>query len=275
MAGGRSTGVRLADGTRLEAAHFVASAIDAPCTMRLAGEEHFPEPVRRKLQAWHWGNHSLLSLHLALNGPPRYRSAAFDPDIDRAFNVFFGFDDTDRLVRCFDQCRRHEFPDHPMGNGACNTLFDPTYAPAGKQVAFWWPFAPYALLDGPEGWDRRKKEYTERLLGVWREYAPNPTQDNVLGGLLHTPLDIERRNANMVQGAVRMCAYIASQLGVNRPHPLLADNRSPIPGLYLCGSSNHGGGVNGAPGYNAANAIAEDLELRRPWTRVPAPAWAG
>ncbi len=181
---------------------------------------------------------------------------------------------TAQVIRCFEQCRRGEFPDHPMGNGACNTLFDPTYAPAGKHVAFWWPFAPYALPDGPEGWDRRRKEYTERLLDVWRGYAPNLGSD-VLAAHLYTPLDLERRIPNMVRGAVRMGAYVPSQLGINRPHPSLADNRTPIEGLYLCGSSCHGGGVNGAPGYNAANAIATDLGLTRPWTPVPPPEWKG
>ncbi len=123
---------------------------------------------------------------------------------------------TAQVIRCFEQCRRGEFPDHPMGNGACNTLFDPTYAPAGKHVAFWWPFAPYALPDGPEGWDRRRKEYTERLLDVWRGYAPNLGSD-VLAAHLYTPLDLERRIPNMVRGAVRMGAYVPSQLGINRP----------------------------------------------------------
>src|SRR6266568_2843139 len=89
-----------------------------------------------------------------------------------------------------------------------------------------------------------------------------------------TPLDIERLNANMVRGAVRMGAYIPSQLGINRPHPLLSGTRTPIEGLYLCGSSTgNGGGINGAPGYIAANAIADDLGLERPWARVPAPEW--
>jgi phytoene dehydrogenase-like protein len=275
VAGGRATGVRLADGRRLPATRFVASAIDAPGTMRLAGEEHFPDDVREKLRAWHWGHHSLVTLHLALTEPPAYASAAFDPDLARAFNVFLGFDDVAQVVRCFEQCRRGEFPDHPMGNGACNTLFDPSYAPPGRHVAFWWPFAPYALPDGPEGWDRRRREYTERLLEVWRAYAPNLTRDTVLATYLYTPLDLERRIVNMVRGAVRMGAYVPSQLGINRPHPLMAGNRTPIEGLYLCGSSCHGGGVNGAPGYNAANAIAADLGLRRPWTPVPPPEWAG
>ncbi len=273
--GGRAVAVRLADGTRIDGTRLVASGIDAPTTIQLAGESNFPATITDKLAKWHWGDHSLVTLHLALNAPPRYASATFDPDIERAFNVFFGFDDTGEVVRCFDQCRRGEFPDVPMGNGACNSIFDPTYAPAGKHVAFWWPFAPYALPGGPAEWGRCKGEYTARLLEVWRGYAPNLTASNVLATHLFTPLDIERRNSSMKQGAVRLGAYIPSQLGINRPHALLADNRTPVEGLYLCGSSNHGGGANGAPGYNAANAIATDLKIHRPWVPVAPPEWNG
>lgn len=271
----RATGVRLADGTRIEATRFVASGIDAPGTMHLAGPQHFPAPVREKLDNWHWGDHSLVTIHLALDAPPAYAAAKFDPDIDRAFNVFFGFDDTEQVIRCFEQCRNGEFPDWPMGNGACNSLFDPTYAPQGKHAAFWWPFAPYALRGGPEEWDRRKQDVTARLLEVWRGYAPNLTADNVLATFLLTPIDIERGNSAMQRGAVRLGAYVPSQLGINRPHPSLAKNRTPIEALYLCGSSCHGGGANGGPGYNAANAIVADLALARPWTPVAAPEWSG
>ena len=71
-----------------------------------------------------------------------------------------------------------------------------------------------------------------------------------------------------------MGAYIPSQLGINRPHPLLSGTRTPIDGLYLCGSSTgNGGGINGAPGYIAANTIADDLGLKVPWARVPAQAF--
>ena len=273
--GGRAVAVRLADGSRIDGTRFVASGIDAPSTIQLAGERHFPAPITEKLAKWHWGDHSLVTLHLALHAPPRYASEQFDPDIQRAFNVFFGFDDTEQVTHCFDQCRRGEFPDTPMGNGACNSMFDPTYAPAGKHTAFWWPFAPYSLPGGPGEWDRRKDEYSARILEVWRQFAPNLDASNVQGSYLFSPLDIERRNRSMQQGAVRLGAYIPSQLGINRPHPLLAGNRTPIEGLYLCGSSNHGGGANGAPGYNAANAIAMDLNLKRPWTPVAAPEWNG
>ena len=53
------------------------------------------------------------------------------------------------------------------------------------------------------------------------------------------------------------------QLLFNRPVPGYAKYRTPIDGLYLCGSSAHpGGGVMAAPGANAAREIL--LDLRRP-----------
>ena len=271
---GRAGGVRLADGETIEACRLVASAIDAPATMRMAGEELFPDGVREKLNNWHWGNHSLVTLHLALREQPRYRSASFDPAIDRAFNVFFGMDDIDQVAQCFEHCAANRFPDVLMGNGACNSAVDPTYAPADRHVAFWWPFAPYAVDGDAHNWDRRKEDYKARVLGVWREFAANLDDDNVHASFLFTPLDVERLNVNMVRGAVRMGAYVPAQLGINRPHPLLSGTRTPIEGLYLCGSSTgNGGGINGAPGYIAANAIADDLQLERPWTPVPPPQW--
>jgi phytoene dehydrogenase-like protein len=48
----------------------------------------------------------------------------------------------------------------------------------------------------------------------------------------------------------------------------LPGSRTPVEGLYICGSSS-----GGAPGYIAANAIADDLRLKCRWTPVPSPEW--
>lgn len=272
--GGHATGVRLADGRVVSGSKFVVSAIDFPTTLTMAGEERFPDPVREKAKSWHWGNHSLVTLHLALKERPRYRAESFDPDMARAYNVFFGMDDIDEVASCFDDCAAKKFPKVLMGNGACNSAFDPTYAPAGRHSAFWWPFAPYSVDGSPQEWDRNRAGYTQRILDYWRVYASNLDDQNLLGSYLFTPLDVERLNANMRQGAVRMGAYVPSQLGINRPHPLMPGSRTPVEGLYLCGSSSgNGGGVNGAPGYIAANAIVDDLRLQRSWKPVPPPEW--
>ena len=272
--GGRATGVKLADGRVVRGNKFVASATDFPSTLDMAGPERFPEAVREKAKAWHWGNHSLVTLHLALKNPPRYRAEAFDPDMARAYNIFFGMDHIDEVASCFDDCAAKKFPKVLMGNGACNSAFDPTYAPPGEHVAFWWPFAPYSVDGSPQQWDANRADYSQRILDYWRVYASNIEGDNLIGSTLFTPLDVERLNSNMRQGAVRMGAYVPNQLGINRPHPLIPGSRTPVEGLYLCGSSSgNGGGVNGAPGYIAANAICDDLKLTRAWTPLPPPEW--
>ncbi|HSJ42278.1 MAG TPA: FAD-dependent oxidoreductase, partial [Xanthobacteraceae bacterium] len=274
VAGGRATGVMLADGRTINGRKFVASAIDFPATVQMAGEELFPEPVREKAKAWHWGNHSLVTLHLALKNPPAYRAAAFDPDVSRAYNIFFGMDHIEDVASCFDDCAAKKFPRILMGNGACNSQFDPSYAPQGRHSAFWWPFAPYSVDGSPQEWERNRAGYTQKVLDYWRIYASNLEGDNLLGSYLFTPLDVETLNANMRQGAVRVGAYVPNQLGINRPHPLMPGSRTPVEGLYLCGSSSgNGGGINGAAGYIAANAIADDLKLKRTWKPVPAPEW--
>ncbi|MDP6618977.1 MAG: NAD(P)/FAD-dependent oxidoreductase [Nitrospinota bacterium] len=273
---GEARGVEVEDGSIIEAARFVASGIDAPQTMRLAGEEHFPREVVEKLRNWNWGCYSLATLHLALDEAPRYASERFGPDVGKAYNLFVGAEDSGEIQQILKEVEEGRFPSKPMGNGACNTLFDPGYAPEGKHIAFWWPFAPYNFKEGgPEAWDGRRKELTERSLEAWRRYAPNLTNKNVQGTYLFTPLDIARRNINMVEGSPRVGAYHPDQLGINRPHPELAHFRTPVKGLYLCGSSNHGGGVNGGPGYNAANVVAEDLGIQRWWTPMAPPDWRG
>jgi phytoene dehydrogenase-like protein len=71
-------------------------------------------------------------------------------------------------------------------------------------------------------------------------------------------------------GSARMGGYTAEQFGITRPHPDMADYRVPwVDGLYHCASTSpNGGGVNCAPGYNAAGIIAEDLGMDRWWPRM-------
>jgi phytoene dehydrogenase-like protein len=130
-------------------------------------------------------------------------------------------------------------------------------------------------VDGsPQEWERNRAEYARRILDYWRIYASNLEGENLIGTYLFTPLDVGKLNANMRQGAVRVGAYVPNQLGINRPHPLMPGSRTPVEGLYLCGSSSgNGGGITGAPGYIAANAIVDDLRLARSWKPVPAPEW--
>jgi phytoene dehydrogenase-like protein len=94
-------------------------------------------------------------------------------------------------------------------------------------------------------------------------YAPG-FKDSVVGRQILSPLDLERM-FGLTGGDIFHGALSLDQLFSARPMLGYADYRSPVPGLYLCGSGAHpGGGVTGAPGHNAARAIAADLA---PWFR--------
>jgi phytoene dehydrogenase-like protein len=59
------------------------------------------------------------------------------------------------------------------------------------------------------------------------------------------------------------------QLFSFRPSPALSNYRTPIKGLYLCGSGSHpGGGVMGIPGLNASRVAIRDSRRRRLFRKV-------
>jgi phytoene dehydrogenase-like protein len=89
-------------------------------------------------------------------------------------------------------------------------------------------------------------------------YAPG-FKTSVIARQSFSPLDLERifglPNGDIFHGAMTL-----DQLFSARPMLGFADYRMPIGGLYLCGSGAHpGGGVTGAPGHNAAQAVIADL----------------
>jgi phytoene dehydrogenase-like protein len=142
--------------------------------------------------------------------------------------------------------------------GACPTLFDPSQAPAGGHTAFLWEKVPYE-----RDWDTERDRHAAHRLGFWTEYAPNLAHDT-LGWFARSPLDTERTLPNMRRGDLLVGAFANGQVGYDRPFRGAGQYRTPIEGLYLCGSSSHpGGNVTGLPGYNAAQVMLDDLGLAK------------
>jgi phytoene dehydrogenase-like protein len=74
-----------------------------------------------------------------------------------------------------------------------------------------------------------------------------------------TPLDYEREYG-LAEGSGYQGEMALDQLLFMRPVPGWSQYRTPIAGLYLCGAGTHpGGGVTGAPGFNAAREMLADL----------------
>jgi phytoene dehydrogenase-like protein len=69
---------------------------------------------------------------------------------------------------------------------------------------------------------------------------------------------------NTPQGHIFHGELASDQLFFQRPVSRYADYRTPVKGLYVCGSSMHpGGGVSGIPGHNAAREVLKDMGRRQ------------
>ena len=138
---------------------------------------------------------------------------------------------------------------------------DDSLAPPGKHVVnLFGGHAPYRLKGGD--WAEEKETFRKTVFDTVERYAPGFSDDVIAEQLLVAP-DIERI-VNLPQGHIFQGELSLDQLFFQRPVSGYADYRTPIRGLYVCGSSMHpGGGVSGIPGHNAAREILKDRKARR------------
>jgi phytoene dehydrogenase-like protein len=265
---GRATGVTLDDGRQFGAKKLVASAVDLKQTfLNLVSPEHLGEGFVKQIKRFKLDEFSIFGVHLALNEPPRHTSSQFDPDIDRAFKLNIGLERPNDFSKTFSDIRQGKLPQEPGLFCSSPTLFDSNQAPPGKHTALIWQPVPYAPTEaGNGGWNEIKNDFMEQCIAGWRKYAPNLDDRNIIAKTAVTPLDIEQKLINMRAGGVFMGRIMQGQLEYFRPTPELSNCRTPIEGLYLCGSCCHpGGGITGAPGLIAAEVIAEDNDLTKWW----------
>jgi len=113
---------------------------------------------------------------------------------------------------------------------------------------------------GARTWEEAKEPYADHIIDMITDtYAPN-FKSLILKRVVHSPVDMERAIPSAVRGTVTHGAFVPYQMGPMRPIPELADYRTPVPNVYLCGSGSHpGAGVSMAPGRNAAQVILADL----------------
>jgi phytoene dehydrogenase-like protein len=93
-------------------------------------------------------------------------------------------------------------------------------------------------------------------------FAPG-FDERIIRRRVMAPPELERRDANLVGGAVNGGTAALHQQLVFRPIPGLGRPETPVKGLYLASASAHpGGGVHGACGSNAARAALLHSQLR-------------
>jgi phytoene dehydrogenase-like protein len=247
-----AVGVRLANGEEIFAKTVISNADPRRTLFGLVGPQHLdPEVMRQVRNIIYRG--STAKLNLALNGLPQFNGQTAVEQLTGRIRISPSLD---YLERAYDAAKYGRNSDAPSLDMTVPTLHDPALAPAGGHIlSITVQYAPYTLREGD--WDSEREAFAGMVLDTLAEYAPGIREQMVHCQLL-TPLDWEQTYA-LTEGSPTHGHMGLDQLLVMRPIPGWSQYRTPIRNLYLCGAGSHpGGGVTGAPGYNAARTVLSD-----------------
>jgi phytoene dehydrogenase-like protein len=254
-ASGRAVGVALVDGSLVRAQRIVSCAHPVTTYLSLVGEERLPGDVVRDVKRYRTRSGSV-KLNVALSELPAF--ASWDQQGDLHKGLVAVSPSVEYLERAWDDAKYGRMSEHPYVEVVFPTAHEPEgLAPKGKHLMLAFSqYGPYALADG--SWDDGgRDEYAARVLKALGEFAPT-LESSVEHLEVLTPKDIEDR-FGLIGGNIMQGELTPDQLFSFRPIPGHGDYRTPVAGMYLCGSGTHpGGGVMGVPGRNAASVILRD-----------------
>ncbi len=256
--GERVVGVELSDGEVVHADLVVSNADPKRTFLGLLGDSELDEDFVKDVRALKTESASakLLCSLKELPDFSNYLGVEHDP---KELAMIVLCPSIDNPEKAWDDSRNGRIPEVPMIQVQIPSVYDDTIAPDGHHVlSMWVYFLPPHVAEG--SWDDSRQQFGESLIDLVSEYAPN-LRDAILDWTLLTPNDIEDR-IGLTDGNIRHIDMVPQQMMSRRPLPGWTDYRTPIRGLYMCGSGTHPGGeVTGAPGHNAAHVIMEDLGL--------------
>jgi phytoene dehydrogenase-like protein len=248
--GGRAAGAVLEGGEEVRGNIVISSADPRRTFLGLVGEQHLPGDFAESIRRFKFRGASA-KVNLALGELPNFtcmpgRGAHLRGAISISPSVEY-------LERAYDDAKYGEVSRRPYMDIVIPSMLDPAMAPPGKHVmSIFVQYAPYHLNGG---WsDARREALGDTVVDTLSEYAPN-FKSAILHRQVVTPADIERivglAEGNIFQGELSL-----QQMFFLRPAPAWSRYRSPVDGLWQCGSGTHpGGGVMGASGRNAAFEI--------------------
>jgi phytoene dehydrogenase-like protein len=254
-ASGRAVGVALADGSLVRAQRVASCAHPVTTYLSLVGEERLPGDVVRDVRRYRTRSGSV-KLNVALSELPAF--PAWDQEGDLHKGLVAVSPSIEYLERAWDDAKYGRMSEHPYVEVVFPTAHEPEgLAPKGKHLMLAFSqYGPYELAEG--SWDEGgRDDYAARVLKALGEFAPSlePAVEHLE---VLTPRDIEER-FGLIGGNIMQGELTPDQLFSFRPIPGHGDYRTPVAGMYLCGSGTHpGGGVMGVPGRNAASAILRD-----------------
>ena len=252
---GRAAGVVTEAGERIRARTVVSNLHPKLLFERLIDPALLDGDFKERIARYRSGS-ATFRMNVALSELPRF--ACLPEPGDHLTAGIIMAPSLDYMDRAFMDARTQGWSQAPIVEMLIPSTLDDSLAPEGLHVASL--FCQHAAPTLPDGrsWDDCRDEVAELMIATVDAYAPG-FKASVLGRRALSPLDLERE-FGLVGGDIFHGQLALDQLFSARPVLGHGNYRSPVRGLYLCGSGTHpGGGVTGAPGHNAAREVLRDL----------------
>ena len=250
-----ATGVTLTGGEEISARAVISGADPRRTFLKLVSPTHLEPDFAARVRNYR-SSGVLAKVNLALSGLPTFTALGDGSDVRALSGRIHVGPDTDYLERAFDASKYGDFSADPYLEVVIPSLSDPELAPLGQHVmSVYAQFAPYKLRVGD--WNQKRDSLGDAVVKTLAHYAPN-LPDLILHRQVMTPLDLEEQ-LGLTGGHIFHGELALDQLFSLRPLLGWAAYRTPIRGLYLCGSGTHPGvGLTGASGANAAREFLKD-----------------
>jgi phytoene dehydrogenase-like protein len=250
-------GVALADGEILEA-DLILSGINIQTTFFDLLEGEWSDPVIDRHLSQLQLRGSAFKVGVALAGLPTWGSARGEDDAAALSGCQFRIAPRLDVIDTAVQEGIRGIPSTtPLLWGLIPSVADPSLAPDGHHVLSINAFhAPYQLADGGD-WHQEKDAFGRRCIDTLARYMPD------LPGLITdvrfwSPVDLAEEYG-LVRADITHGEMLTNGVLGFRGSSHWSEYRTPIEGLYLCGSSVWPGGfVSGLPGRNAAMQVIRD-----------------
>ncbi|KAJ6907263.1 pyridine nucleotide-disulfide oxidoreductase domain-containing protein 2 [Populus alba x Populus x berolinensis] len=259
---GSVNGVLLADGTEVLSPIVLSNATPYKTFLELVPNNTLPDDFTRALKYSDYSS-ATTKINLAVDKLPQFQCCKLNhPDAgpQHVGTIHIGSESMEEIDLACQDAVNGVPSRRPVIEMTIPSVLDKTISPPGKHVInLFVQYTPYKPSDGSWGDSAYRESFAQKCFSLIEEYAPG-FSSSIIGYDMLTPPDLEREigltGGNIFHGAMGL-----DSLFLMRPVKGWSSYRTPLQGLYLCGSGTHpGGGVMGAPGRNAAHVVLQDVE---------------
>ncbi|KAL8123789.1 uncharacterized protein LOC141717824 [Apium graveolens] len=259
---GAVNGVLLSDGTQVRSSVVLSNATPYKTFMELVPKSILPDEFVSAIKNSDYSS-ATTKINVAVDSLPKFNCCKLgDPSSgpQHVGTIHIGSESMEDIDSACQDAVNGLPSRRPVIEMTIPSVLDKTISPPGKHVInLFVQYTPYKPFDGSWEDPAYRESFAQRCFTLIEEYAPG-FSSSVIGYDMLTPPDLEREigltGGNIFHGAMGL-----DSLFLMRPVKGWSNYRTPLRGLYLCGSGSHpGGGVMGAPGRNSAQVVIQDIK---------------